>query len=54
MFEEEDTDDEDENDEDIEMDSAIDSREKQMFKEEFYSAGYNNFLRGQYKDFDYK
>lgn len=54
MFEEEDTDEEDEYDEDVEMDSAVDSREKQMFKEEFYSAGYNNFLRGQNKDFDYK
>lgn len=54
MLEEEDTDEEEESDEDEEMDSAIDSREKQMFKEEFYSAGYSNFLRGQNKDFDYK
>lgn len=53
MFEEEDTDEEDECDEDVEM-SSIDSRAKQMFKEEFYSAGYSNFLQGQNKDFDYR
>lgn len=54
MFEEEDSDEEEEC-EDEEMDeSGIDSREKQMFKEEFYSAGYSNFLGGQNNDFNYQ
>lgn len=57
MLEEEDSDsddDDDDDDGDAEMDSGIESREKQMFKEEFYSAGYNAFIRGENKDFDYK
>lgn len=54
MLEEEDTDEEDDGGEDTEINSVIESREKQMFKEEFFSSGYTAFLRGQNKDFDYK
>ena len=54
MFEEEDTDEENEDGEDAEMNFVIESREKQMFKEEFYSSGYNAFIAGQNNDFDYK
>ncbi|KAK8737838.1 hypothetical protein OTU49_004266 [Cherax quadricarinatus] len=47
MFEEEeDTDNE-------EVNSPVESRKKQLFKEEFYSVGYHNFLRGKDEDFDY-
>lgn len=52
MLEEEDSDEDDVSD--VEMNSGIESREKQMFKEEFYSAGYNAFIRGENKDFNYK
>lgn len=54
MLEEEDTDEEDDDGGGTETNAGVESREKQIFKEEFFSSGYNAFLRGQNDDFDYK
>lgn len=47
VYEEEDTDDEEDSE------NPVESGEKQLFKEEFYSVGYWNFLRGNDHEFDY-
>ncbi|KAK7027372.1 Coiled-coil domain-containing protein 97 [Halocaridina rubra] len=49
MFEEEETDEEEGND-NIE---TIDPRQKELYREEFYSASYHSFLRGKDEAFDY-
>ncbi|XP_066969903.1 coiled-coil domain-containing protein 97-like [Macrobrachium rosenbergii] len=53
MLEEEDTDEEVEEEDDERMEEAIESGEKQLFREEFYSSLYHRFLRGNDTEFDY-
>ncbi|XP_037791745.1 coiled-coil domain-containing protein 97-like [Penaeus monodon] len=55
MFEEEEDEDDDEEEEEEEMDMEmqVESGEKQLLKEEFYSSAYLNFLNGKDEEFDY-
>ena len=58
MLEEEDTDDDDDDEEEEEeeeerMDENIESGQKQLYREEFYSSLYHDFLRGKDTEFDY-
>ncbi|XP_063613532.1 coiled-coil domain-containing protein 97-like [Penaeus indicus] len=54
MFEEEeDEDDEEEEEEEMDTGMEVESGEKQLLKEEFYSSAYLNFLNGKDEEFDY-
>ncbi|XP_027226150.1 coiled-coil domain-containing protein 97 [Penaeus vannamei] len=56
MFEEEEDEDEEEEEEEeeeMDMETQVESGEKQLLKEEFYSSAYLNFLNGKDEEFDY-
>ncbi|XP_042882021.1 coiled-coil domain-containing protein 97-like [Penaeus japonicus] len=58
MFEEEEDEDEEkeedeEGEEEMDMETEVESGEKQLLKEEFYSSAYLNFLNGKDEEFDY-